>query len=126
MLMDFFRWDIEGPLKSHPLKGAIVGAVTGLIFATLAALGGAQVPQSRLVLGYGLSGTVGGGIIGIFLPLFKNRIAAGFVVGVAISTAFVVLHWIWGDGMPPEGSIFLGVLMGFMYALLMWSYRTRQ
>ena len=111
---------LRGPLKSQPVKGLVVGAAIGFLFAILSK--DVQAALSRAVVASVLGGAAAGLVIDACLPFFRRRAQAGILVASGVSVGFLVSWYILPTGFPPLMSLFLGFCSGFIYAVLFWSY----
>ena len=112
---------LRGELRSHPIRGALIGAILGLGFAVLELLRTNTWPP-HLFAGHLLGFAVGGLIIGALFPLMKQRVAAGVVVWAGTSCGILVAGRLWWGTFQVSLSMFVGFCFGLIYAVLLWAY----
>jgi len=119
-----FTWEISEPVRSRPLAGLFIAAVTGAAFGAMASTS-SDAPQQAL-LSYASGFALTGLIVGGALPLFRSRILAGLIAWAA-TAAGLGLMWSIQRGDVSffliQDALFWGFVYALSYAVLFWGYR---
>lgn len=122
------RIEFEGlilrePLRSLPGRGLAVGLFTGLVFGAFATQVGFPARPESVFAGYVFGAAAAGLIVGTALPVFRNRIVAGGVVGASATVWGKTAMMLSGEEFTAPMMGFTAVIFGLSYAVLLWDYR---
>lgn len=123
MKIPFPTLTLREPITPRPLSGSALGALTGAGFGILGGGTAFAGDWGAEITGFVLGGAVAGIIIGALLPLFRRRLSAGLIVGLAAALGLQIADQSWHEFQSIALVCFLGACVGLTYAVLLWDVK---